>query len=109
MNEQVKEYLEKYPEGVREIFLKIRQILFECAPGAREETWARMPSYYIGERFVRLIAFKDHINVEVGSATVDKAAFAGYKITPKGMIQIFVGQDIPRDALRALFCAALKE
>ena len=31
------------------------------------------------------------------------------KITPKGMIQIFVGQDIPRDALHALFCAALKE
>lgn len=29
-----------------------------------EKMWAKIPSYYYGEKFVRIIPFKDHINVE---------------------------------------------
>lgn len=26
--------------------------------------WAKLPSYYCGEKFIRIIPFKDHINIK---------------------------------------------
>ena len=34
---------------------------------------------------------------------------SGYKITPKGMLQICFGQDIPWDVLRKIFEETLRE
>ena len=69
--------------------------------------WAKLPSYYIGENFVRLIPFKDHINIEAQAVVQHKEEFAGYKITPKGMVQIFVNQDIPYEVLKQIFAETL--
>ena len=65
MNEQVKMYMDKYPVDINEMFCELRQIVFESISCESEETlWAKLPSYYVGERFVRLIPFKDHVNIE---------------------------------------------
>ena len=32
--------------------------------------WAKLPTYYVGESFVRLIPFKDHINIEAKAVPV---------------------------------------
>jgi len=32
---------------------------------------------------------------------------SGYKVTPKGMLQIFLKQDIPADVLRKIFVETL--
>ena len=69
--------------------------------------WAKLPSYYVGEAFVRLIPFKDHINIEAQAVVQHKEEFAGYKITPKGMVQIFVNQDIPYEVLKQIFAETL--
>ena len=56
MNEQVKEYIDKYPNEVIELFHKLRQIILECiSDEPKEKLWAKQPSYYVGEAFVRLI------------------------------------------------------
>ena len=70
--------------------------------------WAKLPSYYAGDSFVRLIPFKDHINVEAKAVSEYKDALTGYKITPKGMLQIFLKQDIPFDTLKQIFSDTLK-
>lgn len=71
MNEQVKEYIDKYPGEVVDIFLELRQIVMESVAKEPQETmWAKLPSYYVGEAFVRLIPFKDHINIEAQAASV---------------------------------------
>ena len=47
------------------LFLKIRDVIFLIDGIIIEgKRWAMIPSYYYGERFVRIIPFKDHINVE---------------------------------------------
>ena len=104
MNEQVKEYLEKYPSEIVDLFNSLRHIVFESLLSAPKEIlWAKLPSYYVGESFVRLIPFKDHINVEAKAIIEYKEALSEYKVTPKGMLQIFTSQDIPVDMLKQIF------
>ena len=108
MNEQISAYLEKYPDEVISLFSELRKIIFDSASSRLQETlWARLPSYYAGESFVRLIPFKDHINIEARAVSDHRDALSGYRITPKGMLQIFVGQDIPSAVLKQIFAETL--
>ena len=106
--EQVKEYLNKYPNEIIDMYNALRKLIFDSASSEPQETmWAKIPSYYVGEAFVRLIPFKDHINIEAKAVSEYKDALAGYKITPKGMLQIFVKQEIPADELKQIFAETL--
>lgn len=49
-----------------------------------------MPSFYIDDKFVRLIPFKDHINIEAATIATHTSQLKQYKITPKGMLQIYL-------------------
>ena len=108
MNEQVKEYISKYPDGIVAMFHELRQLIFKSASCEPEEIlWAKLPSYTVGEAFVRLIPFKDHINVEAQAVTQYKDALDGYKITPRGMVQIYLKQEIPAEVLKQIFAETL--
>ena len=108
MDEQVKMYIDKYPVDIIDMFCELRQMIFEsisCEP--EEILWAKLPSYYVGERCVRLIPFKDHVNIEAQAVEFHKEELAGYKITPKGMLQIYLKQDIPYEVLKQVFAETL--
>ena len=108
MNEQVKEYIDKYPNEIIDMYNSLRQIVYDSVSYEPEETlWAKLPSYYVGEFFVRLIPFKDHINIEAQAVIQHKEELAGYKITPKGMVQICLEQDIPDEVLKQIFAETL--
>ena len=109
MNEQVKEYLDKYPSEIIDMFHDLRKLIFDSVSCELEETlWAKIPSYYVGESFVRLIPFKDHINIEAQAIIQHKEELVGYKITPKGMVQIYLKQDIPYELLKQIIVATLE-
>lgn len=108
MNAQVKEYIGKYPSEIMDMYGQLRQLIFDRIACDPEETlWAKLPSYYVGENFVRLIPFKDHINIEARAIILHREELSGYKITPKGMLQIFVNQQIPGEVLRQIFAETL--
>lgn len=108
MNEQVKNYLDKYPSEIIDMYNNLRKMIFDSVSCEIEEKlWAKLPSYYVGEAFVRLIPFKDHINVEAQAVLRHKEELACYKITPKGMLQIYLKQDIPSELLKQIFAEAL--
>lgn len=108
MNEQVREYIEKYPSEIIGMYNTLRKLIFDSASSEPQETmWAKLPSYYVGKSFVRLIPFKDHINIEANVVWEYKEELAGYKVTPKGMLQIFLKQDIPADVLKQIFAETL--
>lgn len=109
MNTHVKEYIEKYSSEIIELFIRLRQLIWDSISSEPEEMlWAKLPSYYVGERFVRLIPFKDHINIEALAVIQHKEELSGYKVTPKGMLQIFVNQQIPTEALMRIFAETLE-
>ena len=109
MNEQVKDYIDKYPSEIIDMYLNLRKMIFESVSCELEEKlWAKLPSYYVGESFVRLIPFKDHINIEAQAVIQHKEELACYKITPKGMLQIYLKQDIPYEVLKQIFVEAIE-
>ena len=104
MNEQIKAHIGSYSDKISDLYGCLRQMILDSAPCEPEEAlWAKMPSFYVGKNFVRLILFKDHINIEARTIIEHREEFSGYKITPKGMLQIFVNQQIPGDALMRVF------
>lgn len=64
---------------------------------------AKLPSYYCGEKFVRIIPFKDHINIEAEGLSKYACEFEKCQFTPKGMLQIQVNQIINYDVLKTVF------
>ena len=109
MNEQVRGYIDTYSNEIIDMFDILRKLIFDSSSFEPQETmWAKIPSYYVGESFVRLIPFKDHINIEAEAVSEYTDLLVGYKVTPKGMLQIFLKQEIPVDVLRRIFAETLK-
>jgi len=108
MNKQVREYIDKYPSDIIDMYIILRKMIFDSVSSEPQEImWAKLPSYYVGESFVRLIPFKDHINIEAEAVLEYREVLSDYKITPKGMLQIFLKQDIPIDTLKQIFAKTL--
>lgn len=108
MNENIKNYIEKYPTEIIDMFNNLREMIFNSVSCEPEETlWAKLPSYCVGDTFIRLIPFKDHINIEAQAILTHKAELSGYKITPKGMLQIYLNQNIPQEVLTQIFSETL--
>ena len=63
--------------------------------------------YYLDDAFVRLIPFKDHINIEAKAVLLHQQELDGFRITPKGMLQIFTGQKLPEELLKQVFSETL--
>lgn len=104
MSEQVRNYIDNYPSGIVDLFDALRQALMESISSEiKEVLWAKIPSYYVGESFVRLLPFKDHINIEAQAITQHLEELSYYKITPKGMLQIYLQQEIPWEVLKQIF------
>lgn len=103
IDEKINKKLDEFSAEIKEMFAQTENIVFNVAPDAVAKMWAGLPSYYLGERFVRIIPFKDHINVEASALIDFKAQLADYKFTPKNMLQIFAGQTIPTDVLSNAF------
>lgn len=50
MNEQIKEYIDKYPNDIIDMYNILRKLIFDSASSEPQETiWAKLPTYYVGE------------------------------------------------------------
>ena len=104
MKEDIYNYLEKFEEETKQRFCDLHKLI--CQSTSRvidEKLWAKLPSFYVNDNFVRLIPFKDHINIEAKSVVFHKDELSGYKMTPKGMLQIFHNQQVPCELLKMIF------
>lgn len=108
MNEDIEKYISNYSLEIRELFTQLRAIIYDSMLlDIHEKLWAKLPSYYAGDSFVRLIPFKDHINIEANAVASHIEELSNYKITPKGMLQIYIDQNIPSDLLKQIFAETL--
>ena len=108
MTPDIEEYIEKYPEEIIRLFMKTRDILLSIdGISIEEKMWAKLPSYYYKEKFIRIIPFKDHINIEAEGLVRHINDFNGCKFTPKGMLQIKTNQVIDFERLKKVFSETL--
>jgi len=104
MKEEINNYLENFEEVTKQRFCMLYGLIYESTlHNIEEKLWAKLPSFYVDNNFVRLIPFKDHINVEAKSVVYHKDELSGYKITPKGMLQIYHNQQVPCELLKIIF------
>jgi uncharacterized protein YdhG (YjbR/CyaY superfamily) len=60
----VENYIEKRPQNVKEIFLRIREIVKSIVPNSEELIKWDMPSYYInGHKIIVVGASKNHLGI----------------------------------------------
>ena len=109
MIESIGKYIETFDEHTMQRFKILYHLILESTSQEIEEKfWARLPSIYCGDRFVRLIPFKDHINIEAKGILAHQDQLHGYKITPRGMLQIGHQQEIPGELLKLIFKESLE-
>ena len=108
MSDEIKLYIEKYPTEIIKLFQELRKIIYDCAKvDIEEKMWAKIPTYYTGKLYIRLIPFQNHINIEAKAIIKHQDELSNFKITPKGMLQIFVNQKVPSDILAKIFAETL--
>lgn len=107
MSQEPLELLEHYPDAVRQLYLELRELILKAAGEPEETLWAKQPSYSVGKNSVRLIPFRDHINIQAQAVLSHKPELVGFQITPKGMLQIYLDQEPPRELLLQIFRESL--
>lgn len=110
MTEDIHNYLESFDMQTQQRFYLLYELIYESIPQKiNEKLWAKLPSFYVNNNFIRIIPFKDHINVEAQTIPSHKDELKDYKITPKGMLQIFHNKQIPSELLKVIFKESLEQ
>jgi ribosomal protein L19 len=103
MNEEFKRYLEKFDDETRKRFTMLYELVHESTTQTiQEKLWAKLPSFYVGDHFIRIIPFNDHINIEAKAILSHKESLNEFQMTPKGMLQIKHKQIVPKEVLKKI-------
>ena len=106
----VDQYIATFPPEVRAVLQRVRQVVREAAPDAREVISYRMPAFKLNGILVYFAAFKSHIGFYPpirGDARIEKAAspYAG----EKGNLRFPLDGPIPFDLISRLTKLRMKQ
>jgi uncharacterized protein YdhG (YjbR/CyaY superfamily) len=106
----IDEYISGFPEDIRQKLEKIRQVIKEAAPGAREAISYGMPALRLNGTLVYFAAFKDHIGFFPTSSGIDafKRELSTYS-TSKGTIRFPLDKPIPFDLIKKIAAFRVQE
>ena len=81
-------YIAAQPEEVQPILQKVREVIRDAAPNAKEKISWQMPTYWQDENLIHFSTHKNHISIHPGA--IEKIPFqdrlTGYEMS-KGSIQ----------------------
>jgi len=94
------DYISDFPEEIRIVLEKIRQIIQQAAPEAKEAIKYGMPTFVLNGNLVHFAAYKNHIGFYPAPSGIDAFIdeLAVYR-TGKGTIQFPIGTSIPFDLI----------
>jgi hypothetical protein len=61
MSSKIDEYINKQPSPQKEIYQRLRELIFRTFPGTREEMKWGVPAFADGKFYI--VALKDHVNL----------------------------------------------
>jgi uncharacterized protein YdhG (YjbR/CyaY superfamily) len=106
----IDEYIKTFPPDIQIILQKIRQIIHEAAPDAKEAISYQMPTFKLNGNLVHFAAFKSHIGFypkPSGTETFQKE-LSPYK-SGKGSVRFPLDQPIPYDLIKKIVLFRVKE
>jgi uncharacterized protein YdhG (YjbR/CyaY superfamily) len=92
----IDEYIAQFPPEVQSILQKIRRLIAEAAPDAREALKYKIPTFVLQENLVHFAAFEKHIGFYPTPSGIEtfKQELSTYK-TAKGSVQFPLDDVIP--------------
>ena len=108
--ESIDEYISAFPNDVQVILQRIRKIVRENAPKAKETISYRIPTFTLNGNLVHFAAFKDHIGFFPTSSPrrAFKKELSKYKGGP-GTIQFPLDKPIPYALIKKIVKYRVKE
>ncbi len=99
----IDEYIADFPKPIQEILEKIRAVIKQAAPGAKETISYQMPAFKLKKNLVFFAAFKNHIGFYPTPSGIDefKEELSKYK-QGKGSIQFPLDEPIPYDLIEKI-------
>ncbi len=106
----IDEYIAAYPANVQAILQKIRELMQEAVPEAKEKISYGIPTFTLNGNLIHFAAFKQHIGVYPPVAGDDKldAALERYR-GEKGNLRFPLDEPIPYDLIRRVVKARVQE
>lgn len=102
----IDEYINLFPEDIREKLIEMYNIIKEVVPIETTEkiSW-QMPTFYLNGNLVHFVAFKDHISLFPGSEAIeifkDKFEKNNFKYS-KGGIKFKYKDNLPKDLIQEI-------
>ncbi len=104
MQEDILKKISLLNEVSKNRFEYLRKLIYDsCDKDIEEKLWAGLPSYYVGDKFIRLIPFKNYINIEAIGIKYNLDRLKGYTLTPKLMIKLSNEDKINEDLFKDIF------
>jgi len=107
---EVDRYIENYPANVREILIKIRKIIREVAPKAKESFGYGMPAYSLNGPLVYFAGHEHHVGLYPTPAGIEafKDDLKKYK-SGKGSVKFPIETPIPFELIKKIVQQRLQE
>lgn len=98
--ETIDDYISTFSPDIQEILSKIRKVIKEAAPDAKEKISYQMPTFALHGNLVHFAAFKNHIGFYPTPNGIDafKEELSVYK-GAKGSIQFPLNQPMPYELI----------
>lgn len=102
-NPEVDAYIRQFPPDVRMILTKLREMILELAPDAKERIAYGMPTYTMKTNLIHFAGYKKHIGVypTPDGISAFKEELASFK-NSKGAIQFPLGKPMPWELIRKI-------
>lgn len=107
---EVQNYISQTTEHKKELFLCIRELVFQECPAAKEYFGYGMPAYKTTKPILYIGIFKNHVGIYPTSGPISKLQkeLIGWK-TSKGTIQFDIHQSLPTELIRLIIRTRLSE
>ncbi len=107
----IDEYINAFPEEVRNVLQALRQTIKEAAPDAEEAIKYRMPTFTLHGNLVYFAAWQRHIGLYPITSAMEASIkeLSNYRTSGKGTVQFPLGQPLPLPLIRQIVAFRVKE
>lgn len=107
----IEEYINQYPDEIQGKLIKLRKLINQTAPAAREKLSWGLPAYYQKGFLVEFGVLKNYIIFYCTPTTIKHFSkdAAQYKTNTKNTVQFPVDQELPLELIEQMIRFRLKE